>query len=337
MIIVTGSIGFDYIMDFPGRFADRIMPEKIHQISLSFLVDDLKKQWGGTAGNISYSLGLLDTRPTLFATAGNDFAPYKKFLEKNNVDTHYVKEHKDISTGSYFVITDTSDNQIGAFYTGAMRHAKNLRLTTIFKKDSPSKDSPFVIIAPNDPGAMCQYVDECIAAKVPYLYDPAFQTDTFTPTQLKKAVSHAAILIGNDYEIELIAKKLNVTKEKLLSLVPIMITTLGEKGAVITCHSREGGNLYNNWIPGQARNDTATIQIKPSKAKKMVDPTGAGDCFRSGFLAGFTRGFDLQTCGQMGAVAAVYTVEKYGTTTHSFSIKEFSTRYKENYKTTLNL
>ena len=326
MIIVTGSLGFDYIMDFPGRFSDRIMPDKIHAISLSFLVDDLKKQWGGTAGNISYSLGLLGIKPLLLATAGNDFAPYKKYLEQHGVDTSQVKEFKNIATGSYFVITDKADNQIGAFYTGAMRHATKVSLKdclfgkkgkkTVFFED-------FVVIAANDPTAMRNYVDECIALNIPFMYDPAFQIDTFTGDDLKKAVTHAQILIGNDYEIELIAKKLGISKNKLLTMTPIVITTLGEKGATIEC---------------QVTNDKFQIfKIKPAKAKKVVDPTGAGDWFRSGFLAGYLRGLDLQTCGQMGALAAVYTVEAYGTTTHTFTKKEFIKRYRENYQMPLTI
>ncbi len=310
MIIVTGSLGFDYIMDFPGRFSERIMPEKLHQISLSFLVDDLKKQWGGTGGNISYTLGLLKSKPMLLATAGNDFSPYKKYLDANGVDTSLVKEYTDISTGSYFVITDKADNQIGAFYTGAMRYAHTLSIGSLKSKD-------FVIIAPNDPSAMKKYVDECINLKIPYMYDPAFQIDMFSKDELRMGVSNAAILIGNDYEIELIVKKLEIKKEQLRAMVPLVITTLGEKGARIE--------------------NAKTIQIKSAKPIKVIDPTGAGDAFRAGFIAGYLKNFDLQTCGQMGALAAVYTVEQYGTTTHHFTQSEFQKRYRENYGASLML
>ncbi len=316
MIIVTGSLGFDYIMDFPGRFSDRIMPDKIHQISLSFLVDDLKKQWGGTAGNIAYSLGLLGIKPILLATAGNDFAPYKKYLQKTGVVTSHVKEIKNIATGSYFVITDQSDNQIGAFYTGAMRHAHKLSLKKINGKID------LVVIAPNDPTAMQRFVLECQEMQIPYMYDPAFQIGQLTKADLMRGVLKAHILIGNDYEIALIMNRLHLTKEQLLKRSGIIITTLGNKGARI---EDLASGVYEEFV------------IKPAKAKKIIDPTGAGDCFRSGFLAGFIQGFDLQTCGQMGALTAVYTVEKYGTTTHTFTKKEFVKRYEQNYRKGLEL
>jgi adenosine kinase len=298
-------------MDFPGIFADRIMPDKIHQLSLSFLVDDLKKNWGGTGGNIAYTLGLLKSKPLLIGTAGNDFAPYKEFLANHGVVVSHIKHYSDIPTGSYFVITDRQDNQIGAFYTGAMRYAGDLALEGIIKPDD------LVLIAPNDPTAMRKYVAECQQKKVPYMYDPAFQIGVFTPEELLKAIDSAGILIGNDYEIELITQKLSINKTNLLTHVPMIITTLGNQGAQIECQGE------------------ATIPIAPAKPAAVVDPTGAGDAFRAGFLAGYARGFDLQTCGQMGAVAAVYTVELYGTTTHRFTVPEFVQRYQDNYRTEL--
>lgn len=311
-ILVTGTLGFDYIMDFPGKFADRIMPDKIHQISLSFIVDTLKKQFGGTAGNIAYSLKLLGIEPRIIAPAGNDFEPYQKFLLKHRIDISGIPIRKDVATSSYFVITDTDDNQIGSFYLGASKYAKNL--SVIDKKNR----SNFVVLAPTDPEAMKKYVAECRENKITYLYDPAFQIGVFTPDDLLKGISGAKILIGNDYEISLIEKKLKINHAQLLKLCPIVITTLGVKGSIIETHDKK-------------------IAIRSAKPKAIVDPTGAGDAYRSGFLAGYMQGFDLQICGQMGAVAAVYTVEKYGTVTHSFSKKDFIKRYRENYKGNLVL
>ena len=315
-IVVTGSIGFDYIMDFPGVFADRIMPEKIHQISLSFLVDSLKKNWGGTGGNIAYTLGLLQNQPILLASAGNDFIPYEAFLTSHGVNAAYITQFNDIATGAYFVITDRSDNQIGAFYTGAMRYAAQLSLKTITEKID------LVIIAANDPIAMKKYVTECKELRLPYLYDPAFQIDTFSLSELEEAVMGAHMLIGNDYEIELILKKLRLNKEKLLKQVSVVVTTLGSKGALIERKTKKG---------------IEEITINPAKPTRVIDPTGAGDAFRAGFLAGLARGFDLQTCGQMGALAAVYTVEKYGTTTHTFTVAQFITRFHKNYSSVSKL
>ena len=314
-VIVTGSLGFDYIMDFPGIFSDRIMPDKIHNLSLSFLVDKLNKNFGGTAGNIAYSLKLLGIEPIILSSAGNDFSPYRKFLLNKKISVKQIKIAQDVITGSYFVVTDKEDNQIGSFYIGASKYNKNLKIINLINKKNPIN---FVVIAPNHPQAMNNYIQECIKLKLSFMFDPAFQIDNFSNIDLLKGISHAQILIANDYEIALILSKLKISHEKLTSLVPILITTLGAKGSII-------------------ENNHKKITIKPAKPKNVSDPTGAGDAYRAGFLAGYLRGFDLNICGQMGSIAAVYTVEKYGTITHDFSIREFVKRYKTNYKEQLNL
>lgn len=301
-VVVAGTLGFDYIMDFPGKFADRIMPDKIHKISLSFLVHKLQKNFGGTAGNIAYSLNLFGVKPIIISSAGNDFLPYKKFLEKNKITTKNIFIDKRVTTGSYFVVTDQDDNQIGSFFAGATINNRNLSLTK----------GTFAVIAPNDPAAMNKFVNECRKKNIPYMFDPAFQIDNLTPEKLCWGVSGATIFVGNDYEISLVEKKLKITHAQLLKLARIVVTTLGNKGSVI-----ETGNKKS--------------VIKPAKPKNTSDPTGAGDAYRAGFLAGFLKGLPLKTCGQMGSVASVYTVEKYGTMTHNFTIIDFAKRYKENF------
>lgn len=305
-VVVTGSLGFDYIMNFSGRLADRIMPDKIHKISLSPLVDRLSKQFGGTAGNIAYTLKLLGIEPLIVSSAGNDFGSYRKFLTKNNISTEGIFIEKNDTTGMYFVVTDRDDNQIGAFYKGAIKLASRLSLKPYLKR------SQLAIIAPTESSAMVKYAIECTTLKIPYVFDPAFQIGDFAKEDLQKAVLHAQILIGNDYEISLMAKKLSLSENKLLSSVPIAIVTLGAKGSAI--YSK--GHRYD---------------ILTAKPKAIVDPTGAGDAYRGGFLAGYLRGLDLQTCGQMGAVAAAYTVELYGTVTHKFTTVQFEKRYKKNF------
>lgn len=316
-VIVTGTLGYDYIMDFPGKFADRIMQDAIHKISLSFLVDTLNKQFGGTAGNIAYTLKLLGVEPYIISAAGNDFSPYKTFLKKHRISTKNIKEYKDIATGSYFVVTDQEDNQIGSFYAGATRYAKDLLLGDAIQ-DLVLQGSPFIILAPTEPQAMKKYVRECRELNLPYMYDPAFQIGSFLSEELTEGIEGAKVFIGNDYEISLIEEKLEISHEELRVMVPIVITTLGSKGSVI-----------------ETRRES--IHIKPAKPKNTTDPTGAGDAFRAGFIAGYLRGFDLVTCGQMGSVAAVYTVEAYGTQTHSFSRQEFVKRYKENFGQIISL
>ena len=306
-IVVTGSLGYDYIMDFPGLFKDRLMQEKIHQISLSFLVDTLTKQMGGIAGNIGYSLKLLGVEPIILSSAGNDFNLYEKHLQKNNISTKYIAKKSDVVSGTYFVMTDKEDNQIGGYYRGALPYNRELSILSI------KETIDLVVISADDPIAMKKHVDECIKLHIPYMYDPAFQIGDFSKGELHKAISHAALCIGNDYEIALMEKKLEVSHTTLCSLVPILITTIGAKGSVIETGKK-------------------TYTIKPAKAKNSSDPTGAGDAYRAGFLVGYVRGLDLQTCGQMGSVASVYTVETYGTQTHTYTIAQFSKRYKENYQ-----
>ena len=306
-IVVTGSLGYDYIMDFPGLFKERLMQEKIHQISLSFLVDTLTKQMGGIAGNIGYSLKLLGVEPIILSSAGNDFNLYEKHLQKNNISTKYIAKKSDVVSGTYFVMTDKEDNQIGGYYRGALPYNRELSILSI------KETIDLVVISADDPIAMKKHVDECIKLHIPYMYDPAFQIGDFSKGELHKAISHAALCIGNDYEIALMEKKLEVSHTTLCSLVPILITTIGAKGSVIETGKK-------------------TYTIKPAKAKNSSDPTGAGDAYRAGFLVGYVRGLDLQTCGQMGSVASVYTVETYGTQTHTYTIAQFSKRYKENYQ-----
>jgi len=330
-VIVTGSLGYDYIMDFSGRFADRIIDDKIHKISLSFLVDTLKRNFGGTAGNFAYTSNLLGLHSILLSTVGNDFQPYKEFLEKQKIETKYIAELPDILTGTYFGVTDQDDNQIGAYYGAPLRNNINLSI----KKITIPID--FVHISPHNPKAMVKQIKECQSMNLKYMYDPAFQTGDFSRDELREGIAGAEILIGNDYEIELISEKAGVTHEELRTMVPVLVTTLGSKGSVV-----------------ETRRDS--IHVKPAIPKNTSDPTGAGDAYRAGFVAGYlhfaanhprgesfrTSGAylsvdELQVCGQIGSVAAVYTVEKYGTQTHTFTINKFKERYKQNYGTELTI
>jgi adenosine kinase len=305
-VIVTGTVGFDFILNYNGRFADRIMPDKIHNLSLSFFAEKLNKQFGGTAGNIAYSLKLLGMEPDLYSVAGEDFGPYATFLKARDISTSHVKIIPKLFTGLYFVTTDKNDNQIASFYAGAGMRAHDISVTKVPK-------SSFVVISSASVKSMMKFVAECKKNKLTYMFDPAFQIGDMSATQLKDGISHAAIFIGNDYEIALVEKKLKISHDQLRKMVPVLITTLGAKGSII-------------------ETKTERTVISPAKAKNLSDPTGAGDAYRSGFLAGYLRNFDLLTCGQMGSIAAVYTVEKYGTVTHAYTKKQFIDRFYANYK-----
>ncbi len=310
--LVTGSLAFDYIMDFPGVFSDHIMPDKIHQINLSFSVNTLNKHRGGTAGNIAYSLSLFQQPAIILSVAGEDFNDYLKFLENSNITTSYIKIIKNESTASAFIMTDKNDNQISGFYPGALKNAHELSIKAI-----PTKPH-FAIISPNDPRAIIKLSEECREINVPFMVDIGMQLPSLSSDEIKKIIQKATILIANDYEIDLLKNKTSLSEEDLFKEVKIIITTLGPKGS-------------------QIKTKKETYTIKPVKPKEVLDPTGAGDAYRAGFMAGYIRNFDLKICGQMGSVAACYAIEKYGTQEHHFTLKEFQERYIQTFSEMLEL
>jgi len=313
MIVITGSLAFDHIMNFPGKFSDHIMPEKLHLLNVSFLVPQMRKSFGGTAGNIAYNLALLGIKTTLFGVSGLDFAPYREFLKNNGVDTSKVKINNRCYTSTAFGITDKDDNQIWGFYPGGDSMTHKLSVKNIREKID------FAVIAPNNPKAMVKFAIEYQELGVPYLFDPGMQLRWFSGKNLLDAFSGAKIIIGNDYEVSFMEKLTGIRNlHDLSSKGKIVITTLGKDGSKISVLGK-------------------MINVKSAKAKKSLDPSGAGDAYRAGFIAGYMRGFKIKTCGQMGSLSAVYTVEKYGTTTHHFTKKEFCQRYKENFGEELNL
>lgn len=310
MILVTGSLAFDYIMDFPGKFGDHIMPDKIHQINLSFLVNTLTKQQGGTAGNIAYNLALLKSPVSILGIVGTDFSEYEKFLKQSGVNTSNIKIAADKLSSTGFIMTDQNDNQITAYYPGAMSDASSLSLENI--------KSDLVVISPNDPEAMVKFSKECQEKKLDFMLDPGMQLPRLESEDLKKMLQGASILIGNDYEISLLCNKIQETSDQLLEKVKILITTLGAKGSII-------------------QTKTEKIEVSAAKPKEVLDPTGAGDAYRAGFIAGFQKGLPLKICGQMGAIASCFCIEKYGTTSHSFTVQEFCERYRDNFGDELKL
>lgn len=310
MIIVTGTIAYDYIMDFPGRFADHILPEQIHQINLSFIVDTFAKRRGGTAGNMSYTLGLLQTPHILFSVAGNDFDEYKKAFEKLNIDLSNVMIDKTQTSSTGFAMTDKQDNQIWGYFYGASKHIPKLELKKVAKKGD------WVVIGPSGASGSMSMVRQCVELEIQYMFDPGFILTQVNDEDLSYGVENSSHVIGNDYEINLMTNR--VKKWRELAFRKIVITTLGAEGAMIEHEGKKE-------------------QIKAVSPKKVVDPTGAGDAFRSGFLAGVERGLDLKTSGQMGAVAASFAIEQYGTQEHIFSLEGFKNRYRQAYSNVLEL
>ncbi len=310
MLIVTGTIAYDYIMDFPGKFKDHIMPDQIHNLNLSFIVNKFAKRRGGSAGNTSYALGLLKTPHTLFSCAGKDFKEYKNDFEKLGIATNHVKINKESHTATGFAMTDKTNNQIWGYFYGASNNIQNLDL----KKVLSEKD--LVLIGPSGAKGSLSMVKQCVENKVNYIFDPGFILTEINNNQLKEGIKHAKYIIGNDYELKMIKDKIKNWKK--LFADKIIITTLGEKGAEI-------------------QNGRKKYLIKPAKAKKVIDPSGAGDAWRGGFLAGLQRGFDIQTCGQMGSVASVFAVEVYGAQEYFYSKEEFKKRYRQNFSSMIDL
>lgn len=306
-IIITGSIAFDYLMSFPGYFRDHILPDKLDRISLSFLVDSMIRQRGGVGPNIAYTMSLLGAHPQLLATAGEDFCDYREWLEKKGVDTRGVKVIDGEYTASFFQNTDKANAQIASFYTGAMAHAREISILN----DSRGKPD-LVIVSPNDPGAMAQYVDECKRNGFPYAYDPSQQIVRVDDKELAAGVKGAMALFVNEYEFGLLQKRLGQSAEQIITQVGYAVVTCGEDGSQIF----QGDQRYD--IPA----------IPPMR---IADPTGVGDAYRGGFLTGIEHGLPIELCGKIGALAAAYCLEQRGTQNHTYTIPEFIQRFREHF------
>jgi adenosine kinase len=306
-IVLTGSIAFDYLMKFPGYFQDHILPDNLECLSLSFLVESMVRQPGGIAPNIAYTLALMGERPRLLATAGEDFVEYRDALERSGVDTSGIRLIKGEFTASFFANTDLANAQIASFYPGAMAAAGDLSLNDL-KGNRPE----LVLISPNDPRAMVRYVSECKQLGIPYIYDPSQQIPRLTDDEIKEGLEGALALFVNKYEFRMIQKRTGLSPWEIKALTQFSVVTLGEEGSVIYQGERE-------------------LRIPVVTPNQIIDPTGVGDAFRGGFLAGYARGWDLEICAQMGAVAAAFCLEQEGPQGHSFTPSELVARFREHF------
>ena len=304
-IVITGSIAYDYLMTFPGSFTDHILPDQLERISLSFLVDGMERRRGGCAPNVAYTLALLGERPTIMATAGQDFGDYRQWLESHGVDTSLVRDVPGKFTASFFCNTDQKNNQIASFYTGAMADAGSLSFT-----HAPRPD--LVIISPNDPAAMVSYARECRALGIPFIYDPGQQCARSSADELRAGLEGAFVVIVNDYELELIRQKTGLSEDAILDTATALILTRGDKGSTIL-------------LKGQR------LEIPVVPEERVIDPTGVGDSYRGGLLKGLAVGADWETCGRLGSVAATYALEHVGGQGHAFTWAEFKARYAAHF------
>jgi adenosine kinase len=304
-IIVTGSIAYDYLMSFPGKFTEHFLPEHMKRVSLSFLVDTMDKRRGGCAPNIAYTLALLGARPLLMATAGEDFGDYRQWLDAAGIDTTPVKQIPGKFCASFFCSTDTENNQIASFYTGAMADAGQLSFRSV-------KDVGLAIIAPNDPGAMVQYAEECRALGIPFIFDPGQQCARMAGDQLRDGVTGATVVIVNDYELELLRQKTGMSETDILAVAATLIVTRGENGSTVLT---TGGSV-----------DVAAVP-----PARIVDPTGVGDAFRGGLMRGMSLGLPYDVCARLGSVAATYALEHLGGLSHAYTWAEFKKRYEQHF------
>jgi adenosine kinase len=305
-VVSTGSIAFDYILTFKGRFADHIIPDKAHVINLSFLVESMEKRRGGVAGNYAYNLALLGYPAAVLATAGADAREYRDWLQSLGVDCRGLRLLDDEHTATGFTTTDLEDNQITGYYGGAMLKAGMLGLADTVP------DPAAVIIGPNAPDGMFRLVRECRQAGIPWVFDPAHQLPHMSAADLEEGSRGAWIVIGNDYELELIRQRTGRDQEALLGLAEIVVTTLGRHGSRIA--TRDG-----------------SFDIPSAPAEREADPVGAGDAYRAGLVFGLLTGVGVARAGRIASLAGSYAVEQTGTMEHRYTRDEFAARFQRVY------
>lgn len=306
-ILVSGSLAYDRIMDFDGYFRDHILAGRTHMLNVSFYVHTFRQSCGGTAGNIAYTLALLGERPLVLAAFGHDFKEYGRWARGHGVSFTYAKKVATAPTASAYIMTDKGDNQIAGFFAGAMQYANGSIPKKLLSKNS------LAIISPGNLEDMKRYPGVYKKTKTPYLYDPGQQIPMLSRRDLLRGLRGSRALVSNDYELALILKKTGLTMPQLLAATETVVTTKGEKGAVVTTRNQR-------------------YVIPPAKPKNTSDPTGAGDAFRAGFIKGLVMGLPLPKAGRLGNVVSVYTVEKYGTQTHRFTWRDVERRYYQNYR-----
>jgi adenosine kinase len=305
-IIVTGSIATDYLMIYPGRFLEHILPGQ-GKISVSFLVEEKQMARGGCGPNIAYTLALLGQKPRLMGAAGSDFGDYRAWLEAQGVDTSLTVAFADEFTATYTVITDVEQNQIAGFHAGAMSRARELS----FRGLDP-REINLVIISPNDPVAMLKYAAECRELGINFVFDPSQQLARFDGKQVLAGMSGAYALTVNDYELELVKSKTGLDEAGILGRVSLLVVTRGADGATLMSRERR-------------------VDVPAARPKAIVDPTGVGDAFRGGLITGLVRGYPWEVTGRLGSLAATYCLEQVGTMNHRYTVAEFGARYRKSF------
>ena len=305
-VIVTGSIATDYIMKYPGRFLEHILPEH-GKISVSFLVEEKQMSRGGIGPNIAYTMALLGERPRLMGTVGQDFGEYRAWLEAQGVDTSLVAAYPGEFTATFTVITDLEQNQIAGFHAGAMSRGRELTYRGLERSAID-----YVIISPHDPEGMLRNCAECRELGIKFIFDPSQQLARFDGEQVLAGMTGAYAMAVNDYELEVLKQKTGLDEAGILARVELLVVTRGADGASLISRERR-------------------VDVPVAVPTVIADPTGVGDAFRGGLLVGLVRGYPWGVSGRIGALAATYCLEHVGTMNHRYTLPEFVARYRENF------
>ena len=300
-ILICGSMAFDTIMVFKDQFKNHILPESIHKLSVAFYVPELRKEFGGTAGNIAYNLKLLNEEPVVMATVGNDFSNYFEWLNQNTINISHIKEIKSLYTAQAYITTDLSDNQITAFHPGAMVESHQNKI-----KDA--KNICLAIIAPDGKVGMMNHAAECKALNIPFMFDPGQGLPMFNREELLKFIDDATYIAVNDYEATLLSEKTSLSTEEISKKVEAFIVTLGAEGSMIYANNK-------------------TYKIDPIKIKDPIDPTGCGDAYRAGLLYGISKKWDWQSIGRLASVMGAIKIQSQGGQNHSPTRDDIETLY----------
>lgn len=300
--LISGSLAYDVIMRFPGRFGEHILPERIHSLSVAFMVTELRREFGGCAGNIAYTLHLLGEKALPVGAAGKDFAPYIAWLDEIGIDRRYIRQLEDVYTAQAFINTDDDGNQITAFHPGAMARADEQPLPA----DSGARIG---ILAPDGREAMIQHAAQFAEAGIPFIFDPGQGLPMFEGGELELFVEQADWLAMNDYEAGVFCEKTRLGLDEIAERLQALIVTRGAQGSVIHV-------------------DGDVFEIPAVEAEDVVDPTGCGDAYRAGLLYGLMKGFEWETTGRIAALAGSIKVASQGTQNHAFTPEEFAARFE---------
>jgi adenosine kinase len=304
--LICGSVAYDTILVFPDRFKAHILPDKLHTLNVSFLVPDMRREFGGCAANIAYSLNLLGDRGIPMATAGHDFAPYRERMVAQGLEVEHIQVVEDTFTAQAFITTDLDDNQITAFHPGAMQFAHRNKVA-----DAGSAIA-LGIVAPDGRQAMIEHAAQFAAASIPFIFDPGQGMPMFGADELKTFIRQARWVAVNDYEWGMLQQKTGMTAAEVASQVDALIVTLGAKGSVIYTAGR-------------------TLTIPAATPNGVVDPTGCGDAYRAGLIHGLLRGLDWEVIGRMASLMGAIKIESRGPQNHRFTRAEFDRRYRDNF------